>query len=123
MKTIFHTIVLFLLLNLFISPVLAAPTPAGSIDFSALDTVISAQIAKHDLPGVALAVIEDGEIVYLKAYGKDGSGQPMTPQTQMLIGSQSKSFTALAINQLAEQGKLDLNTPVQTYIPSFRVAD
>jgi CubicO group peptidase (beta-lactamase class C family) len=47
----------------------------------------------------------------------------MTPQTQMYIGSQSKSFTALAIAQLAEQGKLDLNTPVQTYIPWFRVAD
>jgi CubicO group peptidase (beta-lactamase class C family) len=47
----------------------------------------------------------------------------MTPQTQMLIGSQSKSFTALAIAQLAEQGKLDLNAPVQTYIPWFRVAD
>jgi CubicO group peptidase (beta-lactamase class C family) len=47
----------------------------------------------------------------------------MTPQTRMFIGSQSKSFTALAVAQLAEQGKLDLNAPVQTYIPWFRVAD
>jgi CubicO group peptidase (beta-lactamase class C family) len=47
----------------------------------------------------------------------------MTAQTQMLIGSQSKSFTALAIAQLAEQGKIDLNAPVQTTIPWFQVAD
>ena len=41
----------------------------------------------------------------------------------MFIGSQSKSFTALAVAQLAEHGKLDLNAPVQTYFPWFRVAD
>ena len=47
----------------------------------------------------------------------------MTPQTPMFIGSQSKSFTALAVVQLAEEGKLDLNALVRIYIPWFRVAD
>jgi CubicO group peptidase (beta-lactamase class C family) len=47
----------------------------------------------------------------------------MTAQTRMVIGSQSKSFTALAIDQLAEAGKLNLDASVQTYIPWFRVAD
>jgi CubicO group peptidase (beta-lactamase class C family) len=114
---------LFLLSTFFLlMPALVSAAPA-STEQAALDTVIEAQMAKHGLPGVALAVIENNEIVYLKGYGTAGNGRSMTPQTQMLIGSQSKSFTALAIAQLAEQGKLDLIAPVQTYIPWFRVAD
>jgi CubicO group peptidase (beta-lactamase class C family) len=109
------------ILLLLVAP--ASPAHSGISDFSALDEVIAAQMSKHGLPGVALAIIENGEIVYLKGYGVDGTGRPMTAQTQMLIGSQSKSFTALAVAQLAEAGKLDLNAPVQAYIPWFRVAD
>ena len=116
-----------LLLTLMFSPgltaVQVASAPTGDFDFAALDSAVEAQMAKHALPGVALAVIEDGQIAYLNGYGTAGDGRRMTAQTQMVIGSQSKSFTALAIAQLAEQGKLDLDAPVQTYIPWFRVAD
>lgn len=118
--------IILLAIVLLLTPlttVAAAPTAGDVIDFAALDASIEAQMRKHGLPGVALAVVEDGEIVYLHGYGTAGRGQAMTPQTQMLIGSQSKSFTALAIAQLAEQGQIDLNAPVQTYIPWFQVAD
>lgn len=101
----------------------AAPALKSELDFTAVDNYIEAQMSKHGLPGVALAIVEQKEIVYLKGYGTAGKGRPMTAQTQMLIGSQSKSFTALAIAQLAEQSKLELNAPVQTYIPWFQVAD
>jgi CubicO group peptidase (beta-lactamase class C family) len=88
-----------------------------------LDPVIAAQMQKHALPGAAIAIIEGDQIVYLQGYGTCGSGRPMTPQTRMFIGSTSKSFTALAIAQLVEAGKLELDAPLQTYIPWFRVAD
>jgi CubicO group peptidase (beta-lactamase class C family) len=101
----------------------ARPAPTGEIDFAALDAAVKAQKSKHGLPGVALAIVEGDEIVYSKGYGSAGPGRPMTARTRMLIGSQSKSFTALAIAQLAERGMLDLNTPVQSIIPWFRVAD
>ena len=116
---------LFAVFTLFaaLTPASAASTLSNGIDFAAFDSTIAAQVDKHGLPGVALAVVENGEIVYAKGYGSAGDGLPMTSQTQMLIGSQSKSFTALAIAQLAEQGKLDLSAPVQTYIPWFRVTD
>jgi CubicO group peptidase (beta-lactamase class C family) len=104
-------------------PASAAPAPAGKVDFAALDEAITAQMSKHGLPGVSIAVIEGDEVVYLKGYGTAGAGRSMTPQTQMFIGSQSKSFTALAIAQLTEQGKIDLNAAVQTYISWFHVAD
>jgi CubicO group peptidase (beta-lactamase class C family) len=72
---------------------------------------------------VALAVTHGDQIVLIKGYGTAGGGRPMTPDTPMYIGSSSKSFTALAIMQLVEQGKIDLDAPVQTYLPWFRVAD
>lgn len=115
-------LVLVLLLTPLV-PAVAGAAAAGEIDFAALDAAVEAQMRKHGLPGVALAVVEGGEIIYLRGYGMAGAGRPMTPQTPMLIGSQSKSFTALAIGQLAEQGKIDLNAPVQRYIPWFQVAD
>ena len=95
-------------------PAIASRAISGPIDFNALDAAVEAQMAKHGLPGVALAVVEGDEIVYLKGYGLAGADRPMTPQTPMFIGSQSKSFTALAIAQLADQGKLDLNAVRQS---------
>ncbi|GEM_PF-349494 len=87
------------------------------------DDFILSMMSKHGLPGVAVAVIEGNQVVYLQGYGTAGDGKPLTPNSQMFIGSQSKSFTALAIAQLAEQGQLNLDVPVQAYIPWFRVAD
>lgn len=122
MKSSLMLTLLILAALLVPSASVAAPAASG-IDFPALDAAITAQMSKHGLPGVALAVVENGEIVYSQGYGTAGRGRPMTAQTQMLIGSQSKSFTALAIAQLAEAGQLDLDAPVQAAIPWFRVAD
>ncbi|NTW43864.1 MAG: beta-lactamase family protein [Anaerolineaceae bacterium] len=124
MKKPYFILLLAIISILFSSTfVYASPTTSDIIDTNALDAIVVGQMAKHGLPGVALAVIDNGEVIYQKGYGVDGNGDPMTPQTKVFIGSQSKSFTALAIAQLAEQGKLDLNASVQTYIPWFKVAD
>ena len=97
--------------------------PVDTDQFAALDSFITAQMDKHNIRGVALAVTSGSDIVYLQGYGTAGQDRPMMPQTPMYIGSQSKSFTGLAIAQLVEQGLIDLNSPVQTYIPWFQVAD
>lgn len=93
------------------------------LDWAAMDAFIAGQMDKHNLPGVALAVVEGDEIVYLKGYGQAARGRPMTAETPLFIGSVTKSFTGLAITQLAEAGKLDLDAPVRTIIPWFSVAD
>ncbi len=112
---------LFLLLMFLPNQTIAAPENA--MDFLVLDAIVLEQMEKHGLPGVALAIIDGEDIVYSQGYGKADRIRPMTSQTKMFIGSLSKSFTALAIAQLVDQGKLDLDTPVQSYITWFRVAD
>ena len=81
-------------------------------------------MAAQRVPGLALGIVEDGRIAYIRGFGKaDDSGRAVTPQTPFIIGSVAKSFTALAIMQLVEANKIDLDAPVQRYLPWFRVAD
>lgn len=89
---------------------------------SAVDAYITAEMKAQHIPGLALGIVKDGRILYLKGYGQaDPSGGAVTPDTPFVIGSNSKSITALAVLQLVEAGKIDLDAPVQRYIPSFRV--
>jgi CubicO group peptidase (beta-lactamase class C family) len=76
------------------------------------------------LPGLALGIVHGDQIVHLHGFGEaDQSGRAVTAQTPFVIGSMTKSFTALAIMQLVEAGKVQLDVPVQRYLPWFRVAD
>ena len=76
------------------------------------------------IPGLALGIVEGDRIVHIRGFGKaDSSGRVVSPQTPFIIGSLSKSVTALAIMQLVDAGQIDLDAPVRRYIPWFRVAD
>jgi len=74
-----------------------------------------------NIPGFAIAVAVDGKLVWSEAFGYTDleAKRRTTPATQFRIGSVSKSLTADAVAQLFESGKLDLDTPVQRYVPSF----
>jgi CubicO group peptidase (beta-lactamase class C family) len=122
-RRVIYIVVLFVLLSAWITPVEAEAGSQPEFDSQALDAYISGQMSKHGIRGISLAVTSKTEIVYLKGYGTAGNDRPMTPQTPMYIGSQSKSFTALAIAQLIEQGKIKPNDAVQKYIPWFKIAD
>ncbi len=92
--------------------------------FAAVDAYIREQMEDARIPGLALGVVQDGRTVHLAGFGRaDDGGRAFTPRTPFFIGSNSKSFTALAIMQLAEAGVVDLDAPVRRYIPWFRVAD
>ena len=78
---------------------------------------------KTEIPGLALGIINKEE-VYLKGFGGvDNAGGPITPKTPFIIGSLSKSFTAMSIMQLVESGKIELDKPVKDYIPWFSIMD
>ncbi len=93
-------------------------------DTTAIDAYVAAQMRSLRTPGLALGIVKNNQVFYLRGYGvADPVGRPVTPQTPFIVGSITKSFTALALMQLVEQGKVELDTPVQQYIPWFRFAD
>ena len=71
-----------------------------------------------------IGIVQGDQIIHLAGFGQaDSTGRPATPQTPMITASITKSFTALAVMQLVEAGKVDLDAPVQRYLSWFRVAD
>jgi len=90
-----------------------------SLDVNSLERFILEKISETKIPGLSIAVVKGEDIVYSRGFGfRDiDSGLPATPNTIYGIGSVTKSFTALAIMQLAEEGKVDLYDPVDKYVP------
>ena len=78
-----------------------------------------------ELPGAAVVVLRRGEAVYAKAHGMANVelGVANTVRTRMRLASVTKSFTALAVLRLAEQGRLGLDDPLTKYLPDFREGD
>jgi CubicO group peptidase (beta-lactamase class C family) len=125
-QTISNALLVCILLLVAIPQLLAAAQHDGSHppDFAAIDAFIEAELRSARIPGMALGIVQGERIVHLQSFGvADPSGRPVTPQTPFHIASVTKPFTVLPIMQLVEQGKLDLDAPVQRSIPWFRVAD
>ena len=90
-----------------------------SRDFGDLEAFILESMRKAKIPGLSIGIVESGEIVYARGFGFSdlASGKHATPRTLYGIGSVTKSFTALAIMQLVEEGKIRLEDPVEKYVP------
>jgi CubicO group peptidase (beta-lactamase class C family) len=86
-----------------------------------IDRFITTQMKTHHIPGLALAITHNNQVLHVKGYSTANNEPPVTPQTQFLIASMSKSFTAMAVMQLVEAGQINLDSPVQTYLPQFTV--
>ncbi len=107
-----------------------APTAVGQADSSRyktrLEPVIKQILEKADVPGFAIAVVENRKVVYAAGFGvknlKDKS-RPITPQSLFHMASITKPFVATSIMQLWEQGKINLDDPVSKHLPYFRLKD
>jgi len=100
------------------------PTDPAELE-AFLDTLMAEQMEEHHIPGAAVAVVKDGELFFAKGYGLADieAGIPVDPEkTLFRIGSGSKLFTATAVMQLVEQGILDLDEDVNTYL-DFEIPD
>ncbi len=98
---------------------------AGGPDAGRLDAFYEAQIAVHNLRGMAVIIVKSdgqgaGSVVYERGFGMAGRDLPFTPQTPFPISSGSKSFLALSVMQLVEAGKVQLDAPMQLYLPWWR---
>ncbi|MHA1719923.1 MAG: serine hydrolase domain-containing protein [Promethearchaeota archaeon] len=83
-----------------------------------IESFLSEEMSKARVPGLSIGIIIDNKLAYVKGFGRRNieKNLPMTANTLFGIGSVSKSFTALAIMQLVEQGKINLDDPVKKYI-------
>ena len=107
----------------------AQPRPAVAADPDVLAAQrlftawLEGQMISRHLPGVAIGVVADQELIWSKGFGFADTAKkvPMTPQTKFRMASHSKLFTATAILQLREQGKLRLDDPVSEHLPWFKV--
>lgn len=93
-------------------------------DFGAIDAYVRSQMSDAHLPGVAIGIVHGAEVVHVEGFGQaDRHSSAVTADTPFIIGSLSKSFTALAVMQLAEAGTVNLDAPAQKYVPDFRLKD
>src|SRR5438270_6307877 len=100
----------------------ASPSSNSSFNFTAIDNYITSQIQADHIPGLALGIVQGKNVLHLRGFGNaDSTDRPVTPTTPFIMGSISKSFTALATMQLVEQGKLALDIPINHYLPWFNV--
>ena len=115
----------FLLLPLLGLLVLAPAAAAQAVNEAALNALVNEAMTAWQVPGAAIAIVRDGQVIYLKGFGyrELGSDQPVTPETQFAIASTSKAFTATAIAMLVDEGKMAWDDPVRKYLDWFRLSD
>src|SRR5215216_1382055 len=101
--------------------------PTDAEEFEAfLDPLVADLMNANHIPGWAIAVVRDGQIFFAKGYGYadlERSTLATADTTIFRTGSLSKVFTWTAVMQLVEQGKLDLNADINTYLTDFQIPD
>lgn len=111
----------FLPLLLIAAIIGSAQRPAP--DFAAIDAYAEAEMRSGNIPGLAYAIVDHGQVVHTAAFGvADSQKRALTADTPMLIGSVGKTITALAVRQLAEEGKLSMDARLIDYLPWFKLA-
>jgi CubicO group peptidase (beta-lactamase class C family) len=90
-----------------------------------IDGYVQERMSAWGVPGLALAIVEGDQVSLTRGYGlaDRDAGRPMTPQTPVAVGSTTKPFTATAVLQLVEAGKVELDAPVTRYLPWFTLDD
>ncbi len=107
----------------------ATPAAAGSDETSKKLEELSKRwqeaMTRLQAPGLSVAVVQGDRVLLSRGFGvRDPESEaPVTPETMFYIASSTKSFVALAIQMLVEEGRLDLDRPVATYLPRFTLSD
>ena len=108
----------------------AAPKPAASTtDYSsqlaAIEKALDEKRKEMGIPGIALAIVKDDQIIYLKGIGLKNVEKQLlvTPDTRFAIGSASKAFTAMLVAMASDEGKLSFEDSPKKYLPYFNLRD
>ncbi len=90
-----------------------------------LGTYVTDALKRFGIPGAAVAIVQNGEVVYEGGFGVKsiGGGEPITADTNMMIGSTGKSLTTILMGTLVDDGLMSWDTPVKEALPEFKVSD
>ena len=102
-----------------------AAGPSNALNIAELNQFITQEMKAADVPGLGLAIVENGKITYVHGYGVKNAQtrQPIGPNTQFAIASVTKSFTALGVMKLVDEGRINLDAPLTIYLPEFKLKD
>ena len=103
----------------------ASPAAAAPAELEGISGFVQQVMQDWKVPGLAVAVARGDEIVVAQGFGQRdlAKGLEVTPRTLFAIGSCTKAFTTMALGLLADEGRLDWDTPVKTYLPAFKLHD
>jgi len=91
------------------------------LDTAKIDALVRDGMERYRIPGMAVGIAYRDQIVYVQGYGiADDNNRPVKPETPFVLGSVTKSITAIAILQLAEQGRLGLDDSVRKHLPELQ---
>jgi CubicO group peptidase (beta-lactamase class C family) len=116
---------LFPLLCLLLSVLIASPVHAQPDPLQGLDAYIRQSMATWQVPGLAIAIVKDDKVVFIKGYGirETGKPAPVDENTVFPLSSLTKAFTAAAVGILVDEGKLSWDDPVVKHLPWFQLPD
>ncbi len=88
-----------------------------------LDAIIKNDLKQHRIPGAAVALVHEGRVIFSRCYGYGDTGKKVaiTEDTYFMVGSLTKTFTALAVLKLIEHGRIDPNIDIRNYLPDFSI--
>jgi CubicO group peptidase (beta-lactamase class C family) len=88
-----------------------------------LDTIIRNNLKQQRIPGAAVALVHEGRVIFSRCYGYGDAEKKVaiSENTYFMVGSLTKSFTALAVLKLIEQGKINPHVDIKNYIPGFSI--
>lgn len=103
----------------------ASPVAKAREALASFDDIVNKGLKGLNVPGLAMAVVKDDEVIYAKGFGYRNMDKKlaMTADSLLAIGSASKAFTTFAMGILVDEGKLNWDKPVRNYIPWFRLYD
>jgi CubicO group peptidase (beta-lactamase class C family) len=117
----YHAVLTATLLAVAVAP----PLHAQTAELVGLDTYIRQAMMDWEIPGLAIAVVRNDSVVFLRGYGerRAGSGDPVDENTLFAIASTTKAFTTGALGMLVDEGAIRWDDPVIRHLPDFQLAD
>lgn len=125
MRTTIFIVFRALVCALLLSSAARADDTRAQQALSGFDAFAEETLKSWNIPGMAVAIVKDGQVVQARGYGvRDAvTNAPMTKDTRFPIASMTKAFTSFTVGLLADDGKLSLDRPVSTYLAQFALQD